>query len=419
MSEDEVPKISDQFSGAERENARPDNLGPDRQVKTDTYQELTKTPDDFSMQTINVNEIAEANKARNTFELFDPNRPDGDQTLASSKAGQRQIGDAQQQAEMLAAIQKTELPAKGMISIGDNNYPPDQLIAANVVPNVPNLEQMQEYEETQTDVPQGNLAQALEYDGRPPTLIINPTDLGLTPEVGKALNDAIGELLKVWTKDHPLADQESAIMADTTKRNPQAWENAKGLFPQLKDVSVDIMKAYTRNEIANYDRMDLKDDIDAARGSTGSLPGRPAERATLGISQISPKGVREFEERYPEFKKFLENKGYTGPGHEVAALLDPECAPIIVAAKTASIMEDMQKHGLEKPSLEQIAYSYNPDVYSFSDGRGGERTYKTMGHPEIELSKMMHPDQRKEYYANDPRVIAASAHIHNVMSHRH
>ncbi|MBZ0187393.1 MAG: hypothetical protein K8F91_14195 [Candidatus Obscuribacterales bacterium] len=76
--------------------------------------------------------------------------------------------------------------------------------------------------------------------------------------------------------------------------------------------------------------------------------------------------MREFEERYPKFKEFLESKGYIGPGHEKAALLDPECAPMIVAAKTTSIIEDMQTHGIEKPSLEQIAYAYNPDVYSFS-----------------------------------------------------
>jgi len=251
-----------------------------------------------------------------------------------------------------------------------------------------------------------------------PTLVPSPEQLGITPETVKALARAAAELIEPWTKDHPLADRENEIMADAIRSNPRAWEDAKAAFPRLSNVSIDIMQAYTRNEIANYNRFDLKDDLDAATGKVTSLPIRPADQATLGVAQISPKGVREFEEKYPRFKKFLESKGYTGPGHEIAALLDRECAPMIIAAKTASIVEDMQNHGIKTPSSEQIAYAYNPDVYSYSDGHGG-RTFKTLQHPDIELSKAMHPDQRKEFYANEPRVISASEHIHNVISRLH
>lgn len=62
------------------------------------------------------------------------------------------------------------------------------------------------------------------------------------------------------------------------------------------------MKAYTLNETAHYDRFDWIDDILATRGKLSDTPGRKAEDATLGLSQISPKGVREFESKYPQFK---------------------------------------------------------------------------------------------------------------------
>jgi hypothetical protein len=248
-----------------------------------------------------------------------------------------------------------------------------------------------------------------------PNLVPSLDQLGMTPEVVKALEKSAAELARLWTTDRPLAAFENKIMSDTTRGNPHAWEDAKAAFPQLDKISVSIMQAYTRNEIANYNRFDLKDDMDAATGKVMSLPGRPGDQATLGIEQISPKGVREFEEKYPQLKKFLESKGYTGPGHEQAALLDPECAPMIVAAKTASIVEDMQKHGIEQPTSEQIAYAYNPDVYSYLNVHGGTECKALYGF-DIKTSAAFHPEQRKEYYANRPEVIAASEHIKNVMS---
>jgi hypothetical protein len=248
-----------------------------------------------------------------------------------------------------------------------------------------------------------------------PTLVPSPEQLGMTPETFTALARAAAELAKPWIKDRPLADRENEIMARTTGANPRAWDDAKAAFPQLNKVSTDIMQAYTRNEIANYNRFDLKDDLDAATGKVTSLPMRPADQATLGISQISPKGVREFEEKYPQFKKFLESKGYTGPGHEMAALLDPECAPMIIAAKTASIVEDMHNHGIRNPSPEQIAYAYNPDVYSYSHGHTG-KDYKTLYQLDVKISAAFHHDQKKEYYANRPEIISTSSQVHNVMS---
>lgn len=292
------------------------------------------------------------------------------------------------------------------------------LIASNIVPGVPGLEQKQ-YQSVQNDFEQPivpKVAQSLDGYMAPPTLVPSPEQLGITPETVKALTKIATEMILPWTKEFPQSERENALMDKTLGGNPNAWDDARKAFPQLEHVPAAVMQAYTRNEIANYNRFDMKDDMDAATGVLQSVPGRPAEQATLGLSQISPKGIREFEQKYPQFKQFLESKGYTGRGHEIAALLDPECAPMIVAAKTASIVEDMQKHGIKSPTAAQIAYAYNPDVFSFSDGEGG-RTFKALYHPDIELSKVMHPDQQKEFYAKDPRVAQASTHVRNVMKY--
>jgi hypothetical protein len=69
---------------------------------------------------------------------------------------------------------------------------------------------------------------------------------------------------------------------------------------------------------------------------------------------------------------------------------------------------------LQSPIPNQIAYAYNPDVYSHSDGKGG-RIFKALYQPDLAISQAMHPDQRKEYWANDPQILVASQHVHNVM----
>jgi hypothetical protein len=242
------------------------------------------------------------------------------------------------------------------------------------------------------------IARRFDYDGRPPTLL---------PDF------AIKAAIQVWEgTEHPLEGSEEKLMDSTTAGNPRAWSDAAAAFPQLNDVPVRLMKSYVRNEMAFYGREDLAQDIAAANGH---LLG---ENPTLGMTQITGKGIREFEQKYPQLKEFLESKGYTGPGHEMKALLDPECVPMIVAAKTASLVDDLRKNGIQNPTTEQLAYAYNPDVYSYSDGQKG-RVFKTMYHPEIELSKAMHWDQRKEYYASKPEVVNNSQHVQHVMSWMH
>jgi hypothetical protein len=203
----------------------------------------------------------------------------------------------------------------------------------------------------------------------------------------------------------PFKGKEKEELAKTTAADKQSWEHAHDAFPQLANVPPNLMKAYTLNEIKFYHTDDQIQDQLAKNGIDGGW--------TLGIAQITTKGVREFEAKYPQLKEFLLKHGY-GPGQEMKALLDPACVPMIVAAKTASIIEDLNRHHIPI-TTETVAYGYNPDVYSYSKPGGG-RTYVALYGRHVEESHKNHPDQKKEYYSNKPEVIHASKHIKNVLS---
>lgn len=282
--------------------------------------------------------------------------------------------------------------------------PESVLLAANITPNVPKLEQATQ--EVKSDSSVQHVAQALDGYMPPPTLVPSLEQLGITKESTVAAAEAAMRTIKTWTSEHPIAGMEADLMRATVNANPKAWEDAKTCFPQLVGVSQDVMKAYVRNELECYGFEDHKQDIAAKLGKDGGW--------TLGMCQITTEGIRKFENHYPQFHHFLESKGYSGPGHELRALLDADCVAMIVAAKTATLVEDLHKHGIKNPTDAQLAYAYNPDVYSYSDGHG-QRVYKALYHPNIELSKAQHWDQRKEYWANTADIINASEHIKNVL----
>ncbi|MGH2510823.1 MAG: hypothetical protein ACRDHZ_25955 [Ktedonobacteraceae bacterium] len=240
-----------------------------------------------------------------------------------------------------------------------------------------------------------------------PNLVPSPEQLGITKETTLAAVEAAQKIIENWTSQHPLEGQEDTLMQATIASNPKAWEAAQAAFPQLDNVPTALMKAYVRNELAFYNGNDWMDDLAAAAGHLRD------RRATLGVSQISPKGVTEFEQKYPQLKAFLERKGY-GPGQEEQALLDPSCAPMIVAAKTATIIDDLAGHHIKNPTVVQIAYEYNPDVYSYLEH--GQKVYKSLYDSEVKVSQAFHWDQKKEYYPNDPSVTNNSDHVHNVFS---
>jgi len=319
--------------------------------------------------------------------------------------------------EVIAEMQKNgqgsklelfDSAAEGALAALQKPQTEQVLIASNIAPNVPNIEQKQQYQDVQSDSERPKVAQYGDGYMPSPTLVPSPEQLGFTKENTVAIIQAAGKLLGSLSDSQPIRGIESQLMQRALSENPNAWEHAGSSFKQLEGLPVGLMKAYIRNELAFYNQDDWRDDLAALAGHPRS------DTATLGMSQISIKGVREFEERYPQFKQFLEGKGYSGPaGHEARALLDPTCVPMIVAAKTASVVDDLEKHHVSV-TPETVAYAYNPDVYSYPDGHG-KQEYKALYQGEVLASKAQHWDQKKEYYANNPDVIAASKHIKNVL----
>lgn len=290
-------------------------------------------------------------------------------------------------------------------------YKPDQLIAANVTPRVPNTEAARKFQDVRSDS-SGTSSDAIAWDGeeivdslKAPIVLLPDYLIGdLVRQFGN-IQKAIDSL-----PDHPFRGQEVEGFNQTTKEDPESWSKAQAKFPELENVSPDVLKAYTLNELHFYDRADLGQDV-LAGTTKDSLTLKGLDEQTLGMAQITPKGLRDMCTYFPQLKAFMTEKGYEG--NEQKALLDPSCIPMIVAAKTALIVRDLNRHHIPV-NTDTVAYSYNADVYSYSDGHGG-REYKCLQNVlEVNSSKLRHWDQRKEFYANDPKVVDESKHLRNV-----
>ncbi|HEY9784809.1 MAG TPA: hypothetical protein V6D17_05355 [Candidatus Obscuribacterales bacterium] len=140
----------------------------------------------------------------------------------------------------------------------------------------------------------------------------------------------------------------------------QSWKQAYEAFPQFKQAGLsekqatELMQAIVRNELYNYDAADKSADDDVRAGRTPLIAKahlKKEEDITLGIEQLSTKGVKDREAEYPKQVNFK--------GHEEQALLDPANAPTLVAATLAHNIEMYRRHHVPITE-ESLAYSYNP-----------------------------------------------------------
>lgn len=134
--------------------------------------------------------------------------------------------------------------------IDSSTQPKSVLLAANITQNVPKLRKTEL--EVESDSPVLQVAQVLDGCMPPPTLLPSLERLGITKDSTVAAAEAAMRTVKTWTSTHPIAGMEADLMRATVKANPKAWEDAKACFPQLVDVSQDVMKAYVRNELECY-----------------------------------------------------------------------------------------------------------------------------------------------------------------------
>ncbi|MBZ0187397.1 MAG: hypothetical protein K8F91_14215 [Candidatus Obscuribacterales bacterium] len=409
----------DQGGRTSENTSRDSVIGGDRQDHQEIHQEMKDSGRTFQ----GMNQIYKQQETLNQVDdgAGDPNdesvtivalNSDGSEVKASGKTGlnENDLVSKPHTQEFF------ETKAQGAMNAIQNldqqpRYEPDQLIAANVTPKVPNIETARKFQDVRSDA-SGTGSDAIAWDGGEMVDSLKAPIVLLPDYLIRDLVRHFGNTQKAIDSlpNHPFRGQEVEGFNQTTKEDLKSWSKAQSKFPELKNVSPDVLKAYTLNELHFYDKLDLSEDVLAA-GSSDSNIKKAVDDKTLGMSQITHKGLRDMSEYFPQLKELLKEKGYEG--NEAKALLDPSCISVIVAAKTALIVRDLNRNHIPV-NTDTIAYSYNADVYSYSDGHGG-REYKCLQNVlEVNSSKLQHWDQRKEYYANDQKVVDESKHLRNV-----
>lgn len=198
----------------------------------------------------------------------------------------------------------------------------------------------------------------------------------------------------------PFRGKEAEKLAEVTKSEPKAFLNAAAMFKDLSKYmfAPHLLRQLVGNEIHYYDPIDIDRDKSAREGKIKS------ERHTYGFTQISISAVKLYVLEFPILRQYFERKKHIGPNYEIKALLDPECAPMIVAAVCEhhlKLWKDQNNDdGVPIPISEKaLAYGYNPDVYDVNG------TLETSPVPIYGARKILMPSER---------VIAVSKHVKKV-----
>lgn len=286
------------------------------------------------------------------------------------------------------------------------------LIATNNIPTDPCIEQLQQFIDVETDSPE----------------VIIANDLGDKLRQGyqgfrnQALSREVVRVMAPGVTDRlifPYRGFEDKYLAECTKYNPHAWSQAYNSFPALHQFLSDkeatrLMQALVRNELHHYDPGDIAGDKNASDGQA-------KDSETLGYAQITPLGLRTFEQNYPQLKAFLTAKGYIGSAHEQKALEDPSCVPMIVGAKLQSIADffkishDKITGVLSVPvTAKTLAYAYNADVY-YNPNNSKNPDFHANTLPKAKEAEHLR-GYEKAYPTGDLRVLSKSVHVQNVES---
>ena len=198
----------------------------------------------------------------------------------------------------------------------------------------------------------------------------------------------------------PFRGKEAEKLAEVTKSEPKAFLNAAAMYRDLSKYmfAPHLLRQLIGNEIHYYDPIDIDRDKSAREGKIKS------ERHTYGFTQISISAVKLYVLEFPILRQYFERKKHIGPNYEIKGLLDPECAPMIVAAVCEhhlKLWKDQNNDdGVPIPISEKtLAYGYNPDVYDVNG------TLETSPVPIFGARKILMPSER---------VIAVSKHVKKV-----
>lgn len=198
----------------------------------------------------------------------------------------------------------------------------------------------------------------------------------------------------------PFRGKEAEKLAECTKTEPKAFLTAAALYKDLSRYmwAPRLLRQLVGNEIHYYDPIDIERDKNAREGVIKS------NSHTFGYTQISINAVKLYVLEFPILRQYFERKNHVGLDYEIRALLDPQCAAMIVAAVCEHHLKlwkgQDNEDGVPIPINERtLAYGYNPDVYDVNG------TLETSPVPIYGARKIVMPSER---------VVAVSKHVKKV-----
>lgn len=179
-------------------------------------------------------------------------------------------------------------------------------------------------------------------------------------------------------------------------------------------LSNNFIGAIMRNEQHFYKNTDADQDKQVREKGTVLKDGKEDSKASIGPAQMQIRNIKHLvnlknPDGKPEYPYLQHMKG-----DPLRGALDAKNAALLVAAYSKEIVKDLQAHGIQKPSVEQVIYLYNDDVNSY--GTGKEKTFISVSAPgSATAEKLLHSDLRRERIPNDPRILEKSVHVRHVL----
>lgn len=171
----------------------------------------------------------------------------------------------------------------------------------------------------------------------------------------------------------PLVEQAVIKANDTAQghfRTADGWhdldlkacDKAFNAFPKLAQYQLprEVVAGLILNEIRHRDLKDGTEDLSVRLiGTVRNYDGSENRRASIGPAQMQIGTIRELAGKYPQLAEFRD---------PVKAALDPDKAPLFVAAYLTEHLSSLERHNAASPkqqvpiNLASVLYSYNPDV---------------------------------------------------------
>ncbi len=257
--------------------------------------------------------------------------PDGSEVKASGKTGlnERNLAQASMSTSFRHGLKiNPGETAQEILKVVQNppasNLDSSKLLVSNVLPNAPNLDQIQQFKDIQTD--------AGSYQ------VIDPA-IAQLPDLGKMLLNAGDSII------HPHKNELNKFL------DPDAANLAMNKLPRLSwyanrnaTIGPQLLLGLIRNETENYIRGkdDVMQDVPVALGGEAPLQNNP----TLGPAQVSLKNQRRLVEKYPDL--------FGDPRDYPKTSLSPYFATLLAGALLDQNIQTFEKWDKQLPSEQDL-----------------------------------------------------------------